>query len=129
MRATAWDDVWTGPVREGSEGDIYIKWRVEGTEGLAWGTIGWPFYPTPTPSTITLHDQAPAGLPARSRAGRRSGSRTPSRARWARCSTPCNGGENVLSGDDNLRTMALVEAGYRSLDEKRVVRVDEIHPA
>ena len=35
----------------------------------------------------------------------------------------------MLSGDDILGTMALVEAGYRSLDEKRLVRVDEIHPA
>ena len=32
-----------------------------------------------------------------------------------------NGGENLLTGDDNLRTMALIEAGYRSIDEKRVV--------
>jgi len=38
-----------------------------------------------------------------------------------------NGGENLLTGDDNLGTMALIEAGYRSLDEKRLVRVDEIH--
>jgi len=52
LRASAWDDVWTGPAREGSEGDIYIRWRVEGTEGLARGTIGWPSYPTQTPSTL-----------------------------------------------------------------------------
>ena len=44
FRASAWDDVWTGPVREGAEGDLYIKWRVEGTEGMAHGTIGWPKY-------------------------------------------------------------------------------------
>src|SRR5438105_5960090 len=51
-RASAWDDVWTGPAREGSEGDIYIRWRVEGTDGLARGTIGWPSYPARTPSTL-----------------------------------------------------------------------------
>src|SRR5262249_56297735 len=38
-RASGWDDVWTGPAREGSESDIYIRWRVEGTDGLARGTI------------------------------------------------------------------------------------------
>jgi len=46
------DDVWTGPAREGSESDIGIRWRVEGTEGLARGTIGWPSYPARTPSTL-----------------------------------------------------------------------------
>src|SRR5262249_2201299 len=39
-RAASWDDVWTGPAREGSEADIGIRWRVEGTDGLARGTIG-----------------------------------------------------------------------------------------
>jgi predicted dehydrogenase len=127
FRASSWDDVWAGPVREGSEGDIYIKWRVEGTEGLAWGTIGWPFYPTPTPSTVRFTSSRHPGLLLD--------------PRWTEVWFPdafqgtmgalfdaLNGGENVLRGEDNLRTMALVEAGYRSIDEKRVVRVDEIHP-
>ena len=35
LRASAWDDVWTGPAREGAGEDIAIGWRVEGTEGLA----------------------------------------------------------------------------------------------
>ncbi len=61
------------------------------------------------------------------RAGPRCGSPTPSRARWARCSTPSTAARTCSTGDDNLRTMALIEAGYRSLDEKRVVRIDEIH--
>jgi len=52
FRASAWDDIWTGPSREGAAADIYINWRVEGTEGMAKGTIGWPKYPEPTPSTI-----------------------------------------------------------------------------
>jgi predicted dehydrogenase len=125
MRASAWDDVWTGPVREGSEGDIYIKWRVEGTEGLAWGTIGWPFYPTPTPSTITFTTAQQPGYVFQ--------------PKWSEVWFPdafqgtmgalftaLDGGENVLSGEGNLATMALIEAGYRSLDEKRLVRIDEI---
>lgn len=128
MRASAWDDVWTGPVREGSEGDIYIKWRVEGTEGLAWGTIGWPYYPTPTPSTVTFTTTRQPGMIFQ--------------PKWPEVWFPdafqgtmgalfdaLNGKPNVLNGEDNVKTMALVEAGYRSLDEKRLVRVDEIHQA
>jgi predicted dehydrogenase len=125
LRASAWDDVWGGPVREGSEGDIYIKWRVEGTEGLAWGTIGWPFYPTPTPSTITFTTARQPGYVFQ--------------PKWTEVWFPdafagtmgalftaLDGGENVLSGEGNLATMALIEAGYCSLEEKRLVRVDEI---
>ena len=52
LRASAWDDVWAGPAREGAAPDIYIKWRVEGTDGLAQGTIGWPGYPNAVPSTM-----------------------------------------------------------------------------
>jgi len=52
LRASAWDDVWTGPAKEGASSDIYIRWRIEGTEGTARGTIGWPSYPTKTPSTL-----------------------------------------------------------------------------
>src|SRR5207253_8978683 len=33
-RAASWDDVWTGPAREGSEGDVCLRGRVEGTDGL-----------------------------------------------------------------------------------------------
>jgi len=36
------------------------------------------------------------------------------------------GRESVLSGRDNLNTMALVHACYRSLDEHRPVRPAEI---
>jgi hypothetical protein len=52
VRASSWDDVWSGPAREGSAADIGIRWRVEGTEGIARGTIGWPGYPERVPSTI-----------------------------------------------------------------------------
>ncbi len=32
LRASAWDDVWTGPRTEQDDLNPYIKWRVEGTE-------------------------------------------------------------------------------------------------
>ena len=50
LRCSSTDDVFAGP--DGAESDIGIRWRVEGTEGLARGTIGWPSYPQRTPSTI-----------------------------------------------------------------------------
>ena len=52
LRASSWDDVWAGPAREGAADAIGINWRVEGTQGLALGTIGWPEYPERAPSTV-----------------------------------------------------------------------------
>lgn len=124
MRASAWDDVWTGPV-EDAEGDIYIKWRVEGTEGLAWGTIGWPTYPERQPSTLHFSSTAQPGVIYE--------------PRWPEVWFPdafqgtmgqllsaLEGAPLEIGARDNLETMALVEAGYRSISEKRFVRVDEV---
>ncbi len=44
-RAASWDDVWTGPSREGCAADIGIRWRVEGTEGLAAAPSAGPVTP------------------------------------------------------------------------------------
>jgi predicted dehydrogenase len=125
LRASAWDDVWTGPVREGSEGDVYIKWRVEGTEGVAWGTIGWPSYPNRTPSTMRFASTARPNQIVE--------------PVWPEVWFPdafagtmgellgaVQGAPLSISGRDNLQTLALLDAGYRSMEEKRVVRVEEI---
>jgi hypothetical protein len=80
-RASAWDDVWTGPAREGSESDIAIRWRVEGTEGLARGTIGWPSYPAHSPSTLDFTTRRQPGYWLQP-AGRKPGSPMPSPAPW-----------------------------------------------
>jgi predicted dehydrogenase len=125
MRASAWDDVWTGPVREGGDGDIYIKWRVEGTDGIAWGHIGWPWYPDRRPSTLQFTTRAQPGCVFE--------------PRWPEVWFPdafsgtmgellgaLQGAPLTIGGRDNLGTMALLEAGYRSLEERRLVRVDEI---
>lgn len=126
LRASSWDDVWAGPAKEEAAADIGIKWRIEGTEGLARGTIGWPEYPKPTPSTLdysTIHDDGKWHSP-----------------RWQEVWFPdafvgpmaqllCaleEGVEPEISGDDNLKTMALVEACYRSAREHRAVEVAEI---
>ncbi len=104
-RASGWDDVWTGPMREGSAGDIGIQWRVEGTEGLARGTIGWPSYPQRTPSTLDYTTTS---------------SNQWISPRWDEVWFPDafrgtmgellsalnQGGKSSLSGQDNLQTMA-----------------------
>jgi predicted dehydrogenase len=126
LRASAWDDVWTGPALEGAAGDIGIRYRVEGTEGLARGTIGWPKYPERTPSTLdftTIHRPNEWFQP-----------------RWKEVWFPdafvgpmaellCSLEENrepSISGNDNLKTMALVDACYRSAKTHRAVEISEI---
>lgn len=124
-RASAWDDVWTGPVREGSLGDVRIYWRIEGTEGLARGTIGWPSYPARTPSTLDF-----------------TVSRFPGfwfQPRWTEVWFPDafvgtmsqlllaleSGTEPEISGRDNLETIALCTAVQTSAREHRVTTVKE----
>jgi predicted dehydrogenase len=126
FRAAAWDDVWTGPALEGAEQDISIRWRVEGLEGMARGTIGWPEYPNPTPSTLdftTTHRPGYWFQP-----------------RWKEVWFPdafvgtmaqllCaleDEAEPEIGGRDNLLTMALVDACYLSAAEHRAVEIAEI---
>lgn len=122
-RACAWDDVWTGPAREGSESDIYIRWRVEGTDGLARGTIGWPSYPAKTPSTLDFTTKQQPGYWFQ--------------PRWKEVWFPdafvgtmaqllCaieDEKEPEISGRDNLETIALCEAVLTAASEHRVCGV------
>jgi len=124
--ATAWDDVWAGPAREGGAPDTYIKWRVEGTGGLAQGTIGWPSYPNATPSTLDFTTQLQPGCWFA--------------PRWRQVWFPdafegtmgmlldalTDGIEPAVSGRDNLKTMALLDACYKSIAEHRPVDIEEI---
>jgi hypothetical protein len=127
VRATSWDDVWAGPAREGAAPDIGIRWRVEGTKGMARGTIGWPSYPERTPSTLdyTIAGDAAWHSP-----------------RWTEVWFPDafvgtmaqllvaleEGTEPEISGRDNLQTIALCEAVFASAKEHRVTAVAEFHP-
>ncbi len=124
-RAASWDDVWTGPVREGSEGRIGIAWRVEGAEGLACGTIGWPGYPAHVPSTLDFSTKRQPGYWFQ--------------PRWPEAWFPeafigtmaqllCaveDGTEPEISGRDNLETIALCEAVLAAAHEHRVTTVRE----
>ncbi len=106
--------------------DHGIQWRVEGTEGIAKGTIGWPDYPDGSPSTITWTTRALDG-------------------RWERPTWEDTwfpqafkgtmgqlmraiqeDAEPAISGTTTIGTMVLVEAAYRSADEGRAVPLDEI---
>lgn len=120
LRCVCIDDVWTGPAKEGCPSENYIRFRIEGAEGLAIGDIGWCKNPYTTPSTIRYARKGDAEFHAPT---------------WSESWFPDafmgtmgdllialeKGTEPTLSGRDNLRTMALVDAGYQSAKEKRAV--------
>ena len=126
LRCSSWDDVWAGPALEGAAKDIGIRWRVEGLTGMARGTIGWPEYPKPTPSTLdyTTATNGDAWISPR----------------WKDVWFPDafigtmaqllvaleEKSEPEISGRDNLKTMALVDACYLSAKEHRAVSLREI---
>jgi predicted dehydrogenase len=123
--AVSLEDVWTGPHEEGFESDIYIKWRMEGTDGLADGTIGWPDYPKGSPSTLRYSCRATGGKWVQPRWETRWFPQAFKGVMEQLQHAVKTGTEPVLSAADNLKTMALVEAAYRSLDEKRAVALSE----
>jgi predicted dehydrogenase len=122
--AVSLDDVWSGPRQDGYKDDQHIGWRVEGTHGVAKGTIGWP---TGAASTLSYAS-------AKTTAGKWV---TPT---WDTMWFPHafigvmeqlqhavkTGTPPALSVADNVKTMALVEAGYRSIDKGRTVKLSEI---
>lgn len=125
LRCVGLDDTWTGPAREGCPSDIYIRWRIEGLNGLAIGDIGWCKNPYTTPSTLRYAGRGDADF---------------QKPGWSASWFPDafagtmaqllialeTSSEPAISGRDNLKTMALVEAGYRSAKEHRAVELSEI---
>lgn len=124
-RASAWDDVWAGPCKEGVAGDVGITWRVEGTDGLMQGTIGWPKYPAREPSTLEFSTRRRPGMWFK--------------PRWDDVWFPDafvgtmaqllvaveDGTEPEISGRDNVETVALCEAVFAAATEHRVTTVRE----
>jgi predicted dehydrogenase len=126
LRATSLDDVWAGPSVEGAEPDLGIRWRVEGTQGLARGTIGWPSYPARTPSTL---DYATRLHPGAWHKPRWNEVWFPDAFAGPMADLLCALEQRRaphLSGEDNLLTMALVDACYLSVKEHRAVEIGEI---
>lgn len=125
MMATSLDDVWAWP-NEPCEKDTYIKWRVEGAEGMAQGTIGWPQYPAHCPSTFEMTCQA---FPHEWIRPSWDTVWFPDAFRGTMSSLLCaieKGETPEISAKDNIRTIGCVEACYRSIQEKRTVGLDEV---
>ncbi len=124
LMAVSLEDVWSGPREEGYQDDQHIRWRVDGTLGVAKGTIGWP---NGAPSTLSYASTKTTG----------GDWVTPE---WETMWFPHAfigvmeqlqhavraGEEPALPISDNVKTMALVEAGYTSIAESRAVRLAEI---
>jgi len=126
LRASSCDDVWTGPALEGAQKDIAIRWRVEGLAGIARGTIGWPDYPNPTPSTL---DFTTVKEPGYWFSPRWKEVWFPDAFAGTMAQLLCaleDRAEPEIGGQDNLRTMALVDACYVSAREHRAVELREI---
>ena len=125
--AVSMEDVWSGPREPGFQSDIFIKWRLEGIDGVAQGTIGWPDYPHGSASTLRYASRTATGGAWRE-------------PRWTTRWFPQafigvmeqlqyavdSGTPPELDVSDNVRTMRLVDAAYRSLAERREVRLDEM---
>jgi len=125
LRCVVIDDTWTGPAKEGCPADIYIKWRIEGMEGLAMGDIGWCKNPYTTPSSLQYATRGDSSF---------------HRPVWKESWFPDafigtmaqllvaleKGTEPAISGRDNLWTMALVDAAYQSAETHCAVNPAEI---
>jgi predicted dehydrogenase len=125
LRCVGIDDTWTGPAKEGCPGDIRIQWRIEGTDGLALGDIGWCKDPYTTPSTLRWAAKGDSGF---------------HEPRWTESWFPDafigtmaqllvaleRSAEPEIGAEDNLHTMALVEAAYRSVDLGASVSPEEL---
>jgi predicted dehydrogenase len=124
MMATSLDDVWAWQ-GEGTQKDMYIRWRVEGLDGMAQGEIGWPKFPDkglstirftsrkhpnqwiePTWDTVWFPDAFQGTMASLLRAVE-------------------NDTLPEINGRDNLHTMATIDALYLSIKEERTVRLTE----
>jgi predicted dehydrogenase len=108
--------------------DHRIEWRVEGMEGIAKGTIGWPDYPEGSPSTIDWTTRAMNGEWERPRWEDRWFPQAFKGTMGQLMRAVQDDAEPEISGRTTLRTMALVEAAYRSGREGRAVPLSETMP-
>ena len=108
--------------------DHRIEWRVEGTEGIAKGTIGWPDYPEGSPSTIDWTTRAMEGAWERPRWEERWFPQAFKGTMGQLMRAIQEDSEPEISGRTTIGTMALVEAAYRSAEEGRAVSPHEVLP-
>ena len=108
--------------------DHRIEWRVEGTQGMAKGTIGWPDYPEGSPSTIDYTTRAMDGAWERPRWQEQWFPHAFKGTMGQLMRAVQDDAEPEISGRTTLGTMALVEAAYRSGREGRAVPLSETMP-
>lgn len=122
LRCVGIDDIWTGPAREGCPSDIGIRYRIEGTRGLAIGDLGWCKDPYTSASTLRYAKQGDADFVDAELDGSWfpdafGGTMGQLLVALETGTTP------AISGRDNLKTMALVDAAYRSAAEHRAIEL------
>jgi predicted dehydrogenase len=106
--------------------DHNIQWRVEGTEGVAKGTIGWPDYPAGSPSTIEWTTRDAGGEWERPRWEERWFPQAFKGTMGQLMRAIQEEAEPAISGRTTLGTMTLVEAAYRAAEQGRSVELKEI---
>jgi predicted dehydrogenase len=118
LMATAWDDgfTWDPP-------SFGVFYKIEGTEGVIKMNIGWP---SGDPSTISFYSKK---LGDAWITPNLEGSWFPGAFKYtmgALLKTIETGEESLLSGENNLETMAMVEACYLSNEQKRAIDIKEV---
>jgi predicted dehydrogenase len=107
--------------------DPYAIFRFEGTEGVIKGTIGLMYnYPNGRPDTLEFMSKRNPGYWF---SARLQGMWIPDAFVGPMASLMCaieDNSEPETSGRDNLRTLQIVFAEYRSMAEKRAIRPEEI---
>jgi predicted dehydrogenase len=106
--------------------DHRIEWRVEGTDGVAKGTIGWPDYPEGSPSTIDYHFRAEEGVWHRPRWEERWFPQAFKGTMGQLMRAIQEDTEPEISGRTTIGTMVLVETAYRAAEQGRAVELAEI---
>ena len=122
LRCVGIDDIWTGPAREGCPSDIGIKYRIEGTRGVALGDIGWCKDPYTSPSSLRYAKIGDAAFAD----ANLTGSWFPDAFAGTMGQLLIaleTGDAPAISGRDNLKTMALVDAAYQSAAEHRAIEL------
>src|ERR1700761_3405196 len=125
LMATSLDDVWAWQ-GEGTQKDMYIKWRVEGTEGMASGVVGRAKFPAKGLSTIRFTTKK---FPDQWIEPEWDTVWFPDAFEGTMASLLRAVEEDTLpeiNGRDNLHTMATIDALYLSIKEERTVRLTEI---
>jgi predicted dehydrogenase len=106
--------------------DQGIEWRVDGTLGTASGTLGWPDHPWGSPSSLRF---VSGERPEQVLEPKWSGRWFPDAfaGTMAELLRAVSAGEEPsISGRENLGTMALLEAAYRSAATRRAVAISDL---